>query len=158
MIKTIKSFFEKNLANTTKDEPQASILSKTDLSCAALMIEVMNSDHELDEREAEEFVNVLQQSLNVKQEDLAELVELAKAEAKQATSLYEFTKLINDNYDYAQKLGLIENMWRIAFSDEKLDKYEDHLVHVLAKLLRLDHSDLIDAKLRVLYPDQKDKK
>lgn len=149
MINTIKSFFEKNLTNTTKDEPQASLLSKADLSCAALMIEVMNSDHELDEREAEEFVNVLQQSLNVKPEDLAELVELAKAEAKQATSLYEFTKLINENYDYAQKLRLIENMWRIAFSDEKLDKYEDHLIRKISELIYISHSDFIKTKLKI---------
>lgn len=149
MIKTIKSFFEINLANTTKEETHASTVSKTDLSCAALMIEVMNSDHELDEREAEEFVRVLQQSLNVKREDLAELIELAKAEAKQATSLYEFTRLINENYDYAQKLLLIENMWRIAFSDEKLDKYEDHLIRKIAELIYISHSDFIKTKLKI---------
>lgn len=149
MIKSIKSFFEKNLANSTEEETRAAIVSKTELSCAALMIEVMNSDHELDEREAEEFVRVLQQSLHIKPEDLGELVELAKAEAKQATSLYEFTKLINNNYDYAQKLLLIENMWRIAFSDEKLDKYEDHLIRKISELIYVSHRDFIKSKLKI---------
>ena len=77
MIQSIKIFFEKNLANSTQEQSQASKINKTDLSCAALMIEVMNSDHELDERETEEFLKVLQQSLNIKQEDLFELLELA---------------------------------------------------------------------------------
>lgn len=149
MIKSIKIFFERNLANSTENESQAAIVSKAELSCAALMIEVMNSDHELDEREAEEFVRILQQSLHIKPEDLSELVELAKAEAKQATSLYEFTKLINDNYDYAQKLLLIENMWRIAFSDEKLDKYEDHLIRRISELIYISHSDFIKSKLKI---------
>lgn len=149
MIKSIKSFFEKKLANSTEEETRAAIVSKTELSCAALMIEVMNSDHELDEREAEEFVRVLQQSLHIKPEDLGELVELAKAEAKQATSLYEFTKLINNNYDYAQKLLLIENMWRIAFSDEKLDKYEDHLIRKTSELIYVSHRDFIKSKLKI---------
>lgn len=149
MIKSIKNFFEKNLASSTEEETRAAIVSKTELSCAALMIEVMNSDHELDEREAEEFVRILQQSLHIKSEDLSELVELAKAEAKQATSLYEFTKLINDNYDYAQKLLLIENMWRIAFSDEKLDKYEDHLIRKISELIYVSHRDFIKSKLKI---------
>lgn len=149
MIKSIKIFFEKNLAEPDKEESQASIVSKTELACAALMIEVMNSDHELDARETEEFVQVLQQSLNIEQQDIDELVELAKEEARQATSLYEFTKLINDNYEYPQKLLLIENMWRIAFSDEKLDKYEDHLIRKIAELIYVSHSDFIRAKLKI---------
>ena len=149
MIESIKSFFEKKLAKPAGEESQASIVSKTDLTCAALLIEVMNSDHDLDERETEEFIRVLQQSFKVKQEDLNELVELAKAEANQATSLYEFTRLINDDCDYAQKLRLIENMWRVAFSDEKLDKYEDHLIRKITELIYVSHSDFIKTKLKI---------
>jgi uncharacterized tellurite resistance protein B-like protein len=40
-------------------------------------------------------------------------------------------------------------IWKVVFSDGRLDKYEDYLVHNLADLLRLDHSQLIDAKLRI---------
>ncbi|PCJ17939.1 MAG: hypothetical protein COA96_17340 [SAR86 cluster bacterium] len=149
MIGSIKKFFEKNLAKNEAEEQKDSAISKIDLTCAALLIEVMNSDHELDERESAEFIKVLQQSFNVKEEDIAELAELAKEEAKQATSLYEFTKLINDNYDNAQKILLIENMWRIAFSDEKLDKYEDHLIRKISELIYVSHSDFIRAKLKV---------
>jgi uncharacterized tellurite resistance protein B-like protein len=39
-------------------------------------------------------------------------------------------------------------IWRIAFADGNLDKHEDYLVHKLAKLLRLTHKQLIEAKLR----------
>ncbi|MDD9957899.1 MAG: TerB family tellurite resistance protein, partial [Gammaproteobacteria bacterium] len=88
----------------------------------------MNSDHELDERESKEFIKVLRDSLEISDDDLNELTELAELEARQATSLYEFTRLINDEYDYVEKVGLIENMWRVAFSDERLDKYEEHLI------------------------------
>jgi uncharacterized tellurite resistance protein B-like protein len=47
----------------------------------------------------------------------------------------------------------MESAWKIIYADEKLDKYEDHYVHVLAGLLRLRHEELIEAKLRVLYPE-----
>ncbi|GAB5498312.1 MAG: TerB family tellurite resistance protein [Pseudohongiellaceae bacterium] len=147
MINSIKSFFESRLA--TPEEDPATIQEKTNLACAALLIEVVNSDHQLDERETEELLKVLQDSLNVSDDDLHELAELAERQASQATSLYEFTRLINDSFDYDEKCDLVENMWRIAFSDEQLDKYEEHLIRRVAELIYVSHSDFIRTKLKV---------
>ena len=149
MIESIKSFFEKNLTKKEEEEAPSSAMSRVDLTCAALLVEVMNSDHELDEREHQEFMAVLQQSYNIAESDLEELIQLAKGEAFEATSLYEFTKLINDSYDYEQKVELIENMWRIAFSDKRLDKYEDHLIRKVSELIYVSHSDFIKTKLKI---------
>ena len=149
MIESIKSFFENKLTKKEEEEAPSSAMSRVDLTCAALLVEVMNSDHELDEREHQEFMAVLQQSYNIAESDLEELTQLAKDEAFEATSLYEFTKLINDSYDYQQKVGLIENMWRIAFSDKRLDKYEDHLIRKISELIYVSHSDFIKTKLKV---------
>lgn len=149
MIEAIRNFFDKKIARSDGETSGSSVLSKLDLCCAALMIEVMNSDHELDEREHQEFMAVLQKSYSIAEEDLGELVELAKSEAADATSLYQFTRLINDNYTMEQKIALIENMWRIAFSDEKLDKYEDHLIRKIAELIYVSHTDFIKTKLKV---------
>jgi len=149
VIESIKSFFEKNLTKKEEEEAPSSAMSRVDLTCAALLVEVMNSDHELDEREHQEFMAVLQQSYNIAESDLEELIQLAKDEAFEATSLYEFTKLINDSYDYEQKVELIENMWRIAFSDKRLDKYEDHLIRKVSELIYVSHSDFIKTKLKV---------
>jgi len=149
VIESIKSFFENKLTKKEEEEAPTSAMSRVDLTCAALLVEVMNSDHELDEREHQEFMAVLQQSYNIAESDLEELTQLAKDEAFEATSLYEFTKLINDSYDYQQKVGLIENMWRIAFSDKRLDKYEDHLIRKVSELIYVSHSDFIKTKLKV---------
>lgn len=145
MLNSIKSFFEDRLS-LQADVKEESPASKTDLAAAALMIEVINSDHELDERETQEFLKVLETSLKIPEEDLREMVRLAEAEAHQATSLFEFTRLINDEYDYNQKLELVKNMWRVAFSDEELDKYEEHLIRKVSDLIYVSHSDFIKAK------------
>ena len=89
----------------------------------------------------------------IPEEDITSLQQLAEDEARQATSLYEFTRLINDHYDYAQKCALIENMWRVAFSDERLDKYEEHLIRRIAELIYVSHSDFIRTKLKVRDSD-----
>ena len=148
MLNRIKVFFDKKLAHNEQESPRTKI-RKVDLVCAALLIEVIKSDHELDKRESKEFLLVLSESLDISEKDLHEIVELAEAEANQATSLYEFTRLINDEYDYADKLGLIEKMWRIAFSDEQLDKYEDHLIRKISDLIYVSHGDFIKCKLKI---------
>ena len=148
MFESIKQFFDKKLVYVEEEQPLSSTL-RTDLACAALLIEVINSDQKLEEQETEAFLAVLKENLDISNEDIDELVELAQTQAKEATSLYEFTRLINDDYDYKQKIGLIENMWRIAFSDNNLDKYEDHLIRKISDLIYVSHSDFIKAKLKV---------
>lgn len=148
MLNAIKTFFENKLSPEDSNDQDENLIKKSELASAALMIEVMNSDHELDERETKSFISVLRDSFQLNSEELSEIVALANEEAKQATSLYEFTQLINDNYNYQQKVQLIENMWTIAFSDEKLDKYEDNLIRKISELIYVSHRDFIQTKLR----------
>lgn len=145
MFDAIKNFFESKLSKPDAVEEDSSI-RQIDLASAALLIEVMKADHQLDERESEKFLDVLKSSYNIPDAELQELKQLAEAESRQATSLYQFTKLINEHYDYEEKVALIENMWRIAFSDDELDRYEDHLIRKISDLIYVSHSDFIRSK------------
>ena len=150
MLAAIKNFFDSNLAiAATGSESKLPQVDKIQLACAALLIEVMNSDHAQDSREMATFVGVLESSLQLDAHKLSEVVDLAQSEARQATSLYEFTGLINVNYTYEEKLSLMENMWRVAYSDSQLDKYEDHLIRKVSELIYVRHSDFIRTKLKI---------
>ena len=50
-----------------------------------------------------------------------------------------------------KKTQIIEMVWEIIYIDGKLDQHEDYLVHKLARLLRLSHKQLIEAKLKILH-------
>ena len=81
------------------------------------------------------------QIIDVSQEEAQTMMQrLAQEEADQATSLYDFTRLINDVYSYSQKLQLVQDMWQIAFSDEQVDKYEEHLIRKVSDLIYVSHS------------------
>ena len=148
MIGTIKTFFEKHLDPKDSEDEDAK-LKAYELAGAALMVELMQADQQLDERESDEFLAVLEETFELDHRDLEEITELARQEAHQATSLYEFTHLINDNYQYNDKVKLIENLWRLAFADEKLDKYEESMIRQVAELIYVRHSDFMQAKHRV---------
>jgi len=148
MISNIKKFFEKNLhldSNTSVAEKSA----RLPLATAALMFELLKSDQLVDEREIETLIQVLRRTFKLDEKKLQEVIALAEGEARRATSLYEFTSLINADYSYAERVELVESLWEVAYADQHLDRYEDHLVRKVAELIHVRHSDFIRTKLEV---------
>ena len=147
MIKKLKTLFEqiakKDQAEIAPESVSANLIT------AALMVEVMQADFHLDDREQQEFINVLKQSFKLDEEEVLELSELAQTKVDQATSLYEFTRQINDSFTPEEKLELIKNMWRVAFADGEIDRYEDGVIRRVAELIYVSHSDFIRMKLEV---------
>jgi uncharacterized tellurite resistance protein B-like protein len=37
-------------------------------------------------------------------------------------------------------------MWRVAYADERLDKYEEHLIRKISDLIYVSHRDFIRTK------------
>ena len=68
--------------------------------------------------------------------------------------MWQFARLINENYSNQENIEIIETLWRIVFVDGKMDQYEHYLMNKLKNLLRLSHNQLIDAKLKVLHSKQ----
>ena len=121
--------------------------SRLELAGAALLVEVIRADHEMDECEFASIAEVLRADSSRNEAEVEELLALARQESGDATSLYEFTSLINEHCDYAEKCVLIRNMWRIAYADSQLNKYEDHLIRKVCDLIYVSHSDFIRTKL-----------
>jgi uncharacterized tellurite resistance protein B-like protein len=144
MIKSIKALFTRPSATD-----EAEVKHQLHLAAAALLIEMSRADYEVQHEERQTLERVLGKALGLSGEEVAELLKLASAAADRATSLYEFTRLINDHYDKPQKLTLIESMWQVAYSDRDLDKYEERLIRQVSDLIHVSHSDFIRIKLGV---------
>ena len=148
MIEAIKQFFDERL-RADEQEQEEDRVCRLQLASAALLLELMKTDRHIDEREEEVFCEVLTRTFDLDGAALAEISELAEEEARQATSLYEFTSLVNDGYDYSEKVQLVENMWQIAWADGRVDKYEEQMIRKTADLIYVSHSDFIRSKLNV---------
>jgi len=141
MIDKIKNFFSKNVL-----EAEAEITSPDQLATAALLIEVMVIDGDLDDQEMQAIAGTLSNMLHLSKEQIDQLIELSKEEVAEATSLYQFTKEINEHFDIEKKLSLMTAMWRVAFADGHLDKYEENIIRRVADLLHIRHSEYIRCK------------
>ena len=70
-------------------------------------------------------------------------------EVKEANDFYQFTRLINDHYEYVDKCKLIQSLWKLAYADAVLDKYEEYTIRKIAELIYVSHGDFIQAKMAV---------
>lgn len=124
------------------------------IATCVILLEVAKSDDEFSSIEKTTIEAILKKEFRISEEAIEELMEIAKTKREESIDLWEFTQLINENYSKEEKKKIVEAAWKVIYADDKLDSYEDHLVHKLARLLRLDHSDLIEAKLKIKYQDQ----
>jgi phosphoribosyl 1,2-cyclic phosphodiesterase len=74
--------------------------------------------------------------------------ELATATAQQATDLFGFTSQINERFDMAQKLHMVELMWQVAYADGHLADHERHVLWRVADLLHVPQGAYVNARMR----------
>ena len=144
MLKSIQNIFKRKENESAVDSKK----SEQELAYASLLIEVINSDNKFDDRERDKLLEILSSKLDIQKEELDNFTELAQKKSEDSTSLYEFTREINDQYEYEEKVSLITDLWGIAYSDGKLDKYEDYVIRKIANLIYVSHTDFIKSKLK----------
>ena len=148
MLKSIKNFFDQHLIpGTTADDHDPEHVLR--LAIGALLLEMTHMDGEVWSEQRKAVETIVFEHFDLTEGEVEELLDLAEAERSEATDYYQFTSLINGTYSPEQKVRLIELLWRIAYANETLHRYEEHLVRKIADLLHVPHSAFITTKLRV---------
>ena len=145
MIKRLKDLLS-NFSNQ-EEEIKDEKISSLDKACSALLIEVAYADKIFDESEIISLKESLKETYDIDDTIIDELISDAKQTVDESTSLYEYTRVVNDEFEYSDKLELLSRIWRLAFADGNLDKYEDHLIRKISDLIHISHSDFIKIKL-----------
>jgi uncharacterized tellurite resistance protein B-like protein len=148
MLTAIKQFFSQNLA-PRPDDSQEGQEHRARLAAAALLVELVRADDHFCAAERQSLLAALDRKFGLDAAEATQLITLAQTEAHQATDLYQFTSQINRGFTHAQKIRLIEELWRVAYADQMLNHHEEHLIRKVADLIHVPHPDFIAAKLRV---------
>ena len=102
----------------------------------ALLIHTAKIDQNYS-KEEEEIIKKTLQSLGAKQNDLNDLIEMAKKSEEDANQILDFTREIKNLGD-DDKIQIIKSLWRIIYSNKDADIYETNLMRRLAGLLYID--------------------
>ena len=131
---------------------------RVQVATCALLMEVAHSDGHYQAAEAKVVHDLLAQKFGLSAVSVAELIDYSHDHREESLDLFQFAREINAHFSRAEKLDVMEGIWRVIYADGTLDKYEDALARQLATLLRLDHKDVIDRKMLVLNETRSESK
>jgi uncharacterized tellurite resistance protein B-like protein len=143
MLELVRRYLSRPPAASEKRE-SGNILIAT----CALLLEMASADGEFSYDELVLILSILEKDYGLGREEAEEMLKAAQAEREKSIDLWQFTSLINRNYSEEEKINIMEIIWKVIYTDGRLDGHEDYLVHHLATLLRLSHTQMIEAKLR----------
>ena len=147
MITNIRDLITK-FGNKEEIEEESTV-SQLNNACAALLVERASADKDFDETDKPSLKQTLITTYSIDEAEIDEIIRDAENTVSESTSQYGYTRSVNDEFEYEDKLSLLKNLWKVAYADGNLDKYEEHLIRKISDLVHISHSDYINIKLEV---------
>jgi uncharacterized tellurite resistance protein B-like protein len=118
------------------------------LATAVMLVEVMRADGRFNADEQAAVRRALKDRFGLGDAQAQQLETQAEASASRATDYFSFTSRLNAHFDMAQKVRLVEEMWRVAYADGHLSEVERHVLWRVADLLHVPQGAYVNARLR----------
>ena len=117
------------------------------IKVSALLIHAAKIDenYSLDE---EKIIKETLLEIGANNENIDKIIEDGKKIEADSNQILEFTKEVK-NMDTNSKIKIIENLWRIIYSNNEADVYETSLMRRLAGLLYVDNITMGDIKNKI---------
>ena len=117
------------------------------INVAALLIHAAKIDLDFSTKE-ENIIEQTMLKIGAKKENIKEIIRNGKEVENNSNQILEFTKEIK-NLDKESKIKIIEELWKIIYSDNNPDIYENNLMRRLTGLLYLDPKTVGDIKEKI---------
>ena len=147
MFEKLKATFAARVKqpSITEDDEQQQVA----LAAALLLLEVAWADHEIEDREIDLVRMSLQTLYSIDEDEVNAVVTEAKRKHEEVTSIYPFTRSLNEQLSLDEKRLLLAELWKLNAFDGSPFHYEENTIRRIAELLYLSHADFINAKLAV---------
>ena len=148
MKKFIKKLFSKktpHIENQTM--PDNSVIEE---AVAVLLLRAANIDGKKDEKEIEAIKKLIIKQFNYDEEKADIIISKASEKEENSSDLFEWSKIINDNYDLDSKKIVFSMMCEIICADGLIDPFESNLIRRLSGLLYISDKDAGAIKKKVM--------
>jgi len=141
LLQSLKNIFSNNNSEE-EDNTDIDILT-------GLMIEAANSDGKITQDELDKIsfslINVFKEDSKYVEDSIIKAIN----DKDNSRSLYFYTSKLNKSLSNEKKILLIEVLWEVILSDNKIHDFESNLIRRLAGLLYISDVECGNAKIRV---------
>ena len=126
------------------------MLFRSDLqvAIAVLLVQVLRADLAIRDEELAAVVKAVEEVLLLDPEASVALMRRAAHYALHGEAMRVALQRVDQHLTRAQRLELVEWLWRIAFADSEIVAQEEYVVRKVSETLGLSTADLIEAKVR----------
>jgi uncharacterized tellurite resistance protein B-like protein len=144
LVDSIRSLLRSSTEQAATPGPSAP--NPVHIAACALLLEVAYADGEFADAERAHLESVLARQFGLDEEAGRRLIELAEAERIRSIDYFQFTSVLQREYDLGQKMVLAEIMWGLVLADGAIAEREQYLTRKIANLLDLEPAYLSQAK------------
>ena len=105
-------------------------------------------DSHFDEGERAKIESLIRKRFGLNAEEARSLIEVAEQRVAESNQLFGFTRVINQRFDFDERVELMEMLWQVVYVDGTLHHYEANLMRRLAGLINVPDRDSGEARKR----------
>jgi len=120
------------------------------ISATCLLFSVANADEILEDKEVESIKEIIIDFFQLEDyNDIKKTLDAAKEKFDNSIDIFEFSRVLNDQWDYQDKIDFICCTFEVAYSDGELHYIEENIIKKIATILNVNFQDLIKAKMEI---------
>ena len=120
------------------------------ISATAMLLAIAKADKKIEEKELLSIHIIISDFYQIEsKQEVDEFIQIALDMLNQSTDLFEFGKILNQNWNYQDKVDFVNCMFEVSLADKNLYYLEEHIIKKVATILNINHEDLIKSKIEM---------
>ena len=119
------------------------------IALGVLLWEVARADDDFLPQEKEQIIEILTTYNQLPQEDLPIVLQAIETASNEKIEIFTFTKTVGNSLSREHKMETVEQLFRVGCADQELDEKEVETIRMISQLFGLDHTEFINAKIKV---------
>ncbi len=148
MLNRIKAFFQEQESAAPGSEKHSQ--EERNLAAVALLVEAAVMDERFDDSERRHIIELAKTRFDLSDADAEELLDAAHTKVADSSHLFGYTRVVNAQFEYDERVDLMEMLWQVAYADGELHDYESNLMRRIAGLIHVTDRDSGEARKRAL--------
>ena len=138
MFSTVKNWLSQNDTQAVKEVSESLELAQL---VTALMIEAAGADGEIAEEESQLIAEIISAQFELSDDEMTSVLSNAVNDYANRVEIHGLMRRLREKADYEERIGVLELVWMVVLSDNRLDQIEAQLMRRLAGLLYISDVD-----------------
>ena len=138
MFSTVKDWLSQNDTQAGKEVSESLELAQL---VTALMIEAAGADGKIAEEESQLIAEIISAQFELSDDEMTSVLIDAVSDYADRVEIHGLMRRLREKADYEERIGVLELVWMVVLSDNRLDQIEAQLMRRLAGLLYISDVD-----------------